>query len=711
MSKLRNRLLSLAAGWSLGAAALAVLAPAPAARAQMTPEETLKTLKAPDGLEVSLFASEPGLVNPTDMDIDSRGRIWVLEAADYRRFKTRPEGDRIMILEDTDGDGKADKYKVFYQDPSLFAPLGICVLGNKVYVAQSPNVLVFDIDETGDHAKGPPKVLFTGFTGVNHDHGVHAGVFGPDGRYYFNGGNESTHDLITYADKTPVVDSLGSEIGAKAKQYRGKPRVKGQIGYTDGMAFRCDLDGKNFETLGWNFRNNYELTVDSFGTVWQSDNDDDGNQGVRINYVMEGGNFGFKNPLTGRDWMRDMKELGAQFPGQTRQEAHWHQRWPGVVPNLLHTGQGSPTGITVYEGNLLPEKYRGALIHADAGTNVIHVFITEPSKAVAVGLMGKPDEYGKEEGNGAGYKVKEIVNLVGLAQKGDRWFRPADVCVAPDGSLFIADWYDPGVGGHNMQDKNPGEKDPTDWHHLRGRVYRVAPAGNKYSVPKLDLASVAGQIEALKSPNYATRYLAWTKLHEGGPEAVKALEKTWSDEKDARIRARALWLLARSADGKRYVEAALKESNPDLRITALRAARLIKMDIPSIADKMLNDDSPAVRRELALAMNYEPADKAVPILVKLADKYDGHDRWYLEAIGIGATGREHELLEAWTKDHKNNDPQVADKLAWRLKPEIPGAAATAANKQASADSPKPVAPDGKKDAIRPFQNLATKGPH
>jgi len=278
MSKLRNRLLSLAAGWSLGAAAIAVLAPAPSALAQMTPEETLKTLKAPEGLEISLFATEPGLVNPTDIDIDSRGRIWVLEAADYRRFKTRPEGDRIMILEDTDGDGKADQYKVFYQDPSLFAPLGICVLGNKVYVAQSPNVLVFDIDESGDKAKGPPKVLFTGFTGENHDHGVHAGIFGPDGRYYFNGGNESTHALVTTADKTPVVDSLGSEIGAKGKMYRGKERQKGQIGYQDGMAFRCDLDGKNFETLGWNFRNNYELTVDSFGTVWQSDNDDDGNR-------------------------------------------------------------------------------------------------------------------------------------------------------------------------------------------------------------------------------------------------------------------------------------------------------------------------------------------------------------------------------------------------------------------------------------------------
>ena len=105
------------------------------------------------------------------------------------------------------------------------------------------------------------------------------------------------------------------------------------MGYQDGMAFSCNLDGTNFEVLGSNFRNNYELCVDSFGTVWQSDNDDDGNQGVRINYVMEGGDFGYKGPK-GSDWGRDM----SLFPDQTRQEAHWHQRFPGVVPNMLHTG-------------------------------------------------------------------------------------------------------------------------------------------------------------------------------------------------------------------------------------------------------------------------------------------------------------------------------------------------------------------------------------
>ncbi len=70
-------------------------------------------------------------------------------------------------------------------------------------------------------------------------------------------------------------------------------------------------------------------------------------------------------------------------------------------------------------------------------------------------------------------------------------------------------------------------------------------------------------------------------------------------------------------------------------------------------------------------MNFEPADKAVPALVKLADRYDGQDRWYLEALGIGATGKEDALLAGWTKDHKNNDPQVAKMIAWRLKFEAP----------------------------------------
>src|ERR1041385_7789075 len=99
--------------------------------------QQLAAIKAADGLEVSLFACEPMVVNPADMDIDARGRVWINEGANYRLTMhkdwglIRPGGDRIVILEDTDHDGAADKETVFYQDMTVNSALGICVLGNK----------------------------------------------------------------------------------------------------------------------------------------------------------------------------------------------------------------------------------------------------------------------------------------------------------------------------------------------------------------------------------------------------------------------------------------------------------------------------------------------------------------------------------------------------------------------------------------------------
>ena len=122
--------------------------------AQKTPEDTVKSFKLAPGMEATVWASEPEMVNPTDIDIDERGRIWVCEGANYRAFKTRPEGDRILILEDTHHTGKCDSVKVFVQDKKLESPLGICKLGNKLYVSQSPNVLVYTIDESGDKPVG-----------------------------------------------------------------------------------------------------------------------------------------------------------------------------------------------------------------------------------------------------------------------------------------------------------------------------------------------------------------------------------------------------------------------------------------------------------------------------------------------------------------------------------------------------------------------------
>jgi hypothetical protein len=113
-------------------------------------------LYLPDDLEATLWAETPMLYNPTNMDVDFRGRIWVTEAVNYRNYNNdstqffhHPKGDRVMILEDTDKDGKADTAKVFVQDEDLLSPVGIAVLGNKVIVSCSPNLIVYT-DENGD---------------------------------------------------------------------------------------------------------------------------------------------------------------------------------------------------------------------------------------------------------------------------------------------------------------------------------------------------------------------------------------------------------------------------------------------------------------------------------------------------------------------------------------------------------------------------------
>ena len=74
------------------------------------------------GLEATLFASEPQILSPTNIDVDHRGRVWVCEVVNYRAHahdNKRPQGDRILILEDTNGDGEADSQKVYYQGLSL----------------------------------------------------------------------------------------------------------------------------------------------------------------------------------------------------------------------------------------------------------------------------------------------------------------------------------------------------------------------------------------------------------------------------------------------------------------------------------------------------------------------------------------------------------------------------------------------------------------
>ncbi len=568
-------------------------------------------------LSLSLFAAEPMLRNPTNMDIDDKGRVWITEGYNYRnelnpRNPYDEKGDRIVILEDTNGDGKADTSKVYYQGEDINSALGIGVFGNRVIVSRSPHVIVFT-DTDGDDVPDKKEILFEGIGGEQHDHGMHAFTFGPDGKFYFNYGNAG-EGLLTNKGK-PLYDDLGREIRAKGSPYR------------EGMVYRSDLNGENVEVLAWNFRNNYEVAVDSYGRMWQSDNDDDGNRGTRINYVMDYGNYGFKDEMTGADWRTRRVNMSDSIPLR-----HWHLNDPGVVPNLLQTMAGSPTGITIYEGGLLPKKYQNQMLHTDAGPNVLRAYPVKES--------------------GAGFEA-ELVNILD-GNKRDNWFRPSDVTVAPDGSVFVADWYDSGVGGHAMGDLG------------KGRIYRLTPVGHQgYQVEKPDYSSVEGNIAALLSPNIATRYNAWVNLHEMGVEAEGALVKLWQSE-DQRMKARAFWLLSKLEDkGVNYIHAAAKDENSEIRVAAIRAAREITgHDFSELYSSLSSDESPQVRREVALAIRHKPATE---IWLNLAKAYDGKDRWYLEALGIAADQAWDTYLPAYLSMKGDSwiDEKASKDIVWR----------------------------------------------
>jgi putative membrane-bound dehydrogenase-like protein len=143
----------------------------------------LELMKVPEGLEVTIWASSPMLFNPTNMDIDKDGRIWVAEGVRYRKHWDRqPEGDRIQVLQDTDGDGKADTSHTFVQEEALVAPLGVAVIDNKIVVSQPPELIVYtDVNRNLVFDKGDTReTLLEGFSGKNHDHSLHSVTVGPN---------------------------------------------------------------------------------------------------------------------------------------------------------------------------------------------------------------------------------------------------------------------------------------------------------------------------------------------------------------------------------------------------------------------------------------------------------------------------------------------------------------------------------------------------
>ncbi len=597
----------------------------------------------PEGFEVTLWAKSPLLQNPTNIDFDAKGRLWVAEGVNYRgKAGRQKEGDRIVVLEDTKGAGVADKTTVFVQEPGLASPLGVAVFENKVIVSQPPDMIVYtDVNGDGvfDPAVDKREVLLTGFNGRQHDHSLHSVTAGPDGLWYWNQGNTGAQ----FTDKSGKTFRMGSPY--MLQDIAGQKSDDGHV-WIGGFAARMNPDGSNVAIIGHNFRNSYEQAVTSLGDVFQSDNDDP--PACRVTAMMQGGNAGFASADGKRSWAADRR------PGQSIPTAEWRQEDPGTMPAGDVYGGGAPTGVAFYENGALDPKWNGLLLACESGKNVVY------------GYLPKPD--------GAGWKLERFDFftsnkerewsgsdfLSGRPQKSElkNYFRPSDVCVGPDGALYVADWFDSKVGGHGTNDVRS-----------TGAIYRIAPKGFKSKVPSINLKTTEGQVAALKSPTPNVRYSGFTRLKAQGAKAVPAVAALQQDA-NPYIAARATWLLAQMGDaGIAKVRSWLDSSDASQRLVAYRALKTAGQDPLALATKLATDASPAVRREVALNLRDVPAQTSVILLAKIAALFDGKDRAYLEAIGLGSEGKEAAVFNALAKTFAK-DPvawgPAESSIAWRL---------------------------------------------
>lgn len=617
--------------------------------------------QVPEGLEVKLWATSPHFYNPTNIDIDLDGRIWVAEGVRYRRNHERqPEGDRIVVLEDTDGDGTADSSHTFVQEPLLVAPLGVSVIDNKIVVAQPPHLLVYtdvDRDLKFDERKDKREILLTGFNGQNHDHSLHSVTVGPDGKWYFNTGNcgakftdKSGKTFTVFGSYRPK--PIGPfEYPHNAADLAGQPSDDGHV-YVGGFTVRMNPDGTDAEIIGHNYRNSYEQSITSLGDVFQNDNDDP--PACRVSWVMEYANFGFSSNDGQRTWRVDKR------PGQSIPVAEWRQDDPGITPAGDVYGGGSPTGNVYYENGALGDDWVGTFLACEAGRNV--VFGYQPKLDGAGFKLDRMDFMtSNPTGEFAGSDFLGGSDSV-AADETKTLFRPSDVAVGPDGALYVSDWFDPRVGGHQDLDAT-----------CSGAIYRIAPKGFTLQVPEIDIETTEGQIAALMSPAVNVRAIGFERLKAKGRAALEPVSELL-DHENKYIRGRAIHLLYQlGVSGPRNAGYPADQTSPEMKIAAFRAMRRAELDTAGSAMRLAVDENPAVRREAALAMRDEPLDVAKEVLVAVAERYDGKDRSYLEAFGTGATGKEAEIYTAAKSAMNAGDDsrQWSDAfagIAWRLHP-------------------------------------------
>lgn len=514
-------------------------------------------MKPADGLAVKLFAAEPDVRQPIFVKCDDRGRVWTIQYLQY----PNPAGLKRV---------KVDRWSRTVYDripePPPKGPKG----DDRITICT-------DTDGDGKADK------FTDFaTGLNLCTGVefgHGGVFVLQAPYLLFYPDKNRDDV---PDGDPEV--LLSGFGMEDAQSLANHLTWGPDGWLyglNGSTTTCLIRGIEFQQGVWRYHpvtKEFELFCEGGGNVFGLTFDDDGNL--------------FYSSNLGLFWHAHQ---GAYYLKNVGKHGPLHN--PYAYGHLMHVSHDKPTGGpstggTIYRGDSFPERFRGRFLTGD--------FLRHTASSWELTRTGATVKA----------NFREL-----LLDSRDTWFGATDLCLGPDGSVYLSDFYD----------RRTAHPDPdADWDRSNGRIYKIEAPGTK-PLAKLDLAKLSSKelVALLKHANgwYADR--ARVLLAERRDKSVwPELREFAKQEKDSLFALKGLWALSASGGFDSDLAAELlKHPAEYVRTWVIRLLGDAKTVSPALAKQFAElakrDPSPVVRAQLLCTAKRLPGEQALPVIESL----------------------------------------------------------------------------------------------
>lgn len=465
----------------------------------MPAEEVARTMALPKGFKCVVFAAEPDVQQPIAMSWDKKGRLWVAENYTYAenpmRWDTKLR-DRIIILEDKDGDGKHDGRKVFWEGGAYLTSVetgygGVWVLHN--------GTLSFIADKNGDDIPdGEPEILLDGFNVKTIGHNIVNGLrWGPDGWLYGRHGITDTSSVG--APGTPA----DKRVRMNCAIWRYHPTLK--------ILETVAHGGTNSWGHDWNANGDLFMINTVIGHLW---------------HIIPGAYYR-------RMFGTHLNPHVYEIIEQTADHFHWDngsEKWDtirkgGASAKTAELGGGhAHVGMLIYQGGLWPKEYEGAVLTCNLHGNRINMDTLERQ--------------------GCGYVGKHAPDFM---QAQDKWFRGIDLLTCPDGNVIVSDWSDSGECHDN-----------DGVHRTSGRIYKIVYGEPKKAEP-INVAAMKDEelVKLLESPNNWWSRMAANRLlernvaestiadegRESLHEAIGRVGELAAKGKDSISATRAAWLL------------------------------------------------------------------------------------------------------------------------------------------------------------------------